>query len=79
VSQQPEEVVEDVELVEEPDDRDEHVVRILFQLPADNPKDAIDQFIEQIVEHGLRTWTYRVENLATAEIVNMDGYGEVKE
>lgn len=53
-----------------------YIVRLLFQIPAASPKEAVEQYVEQILLHGLRNWSYRVEDIDTEERWHLDGYGE---
>ena len=54
----------------------EYIVRLLFRIPAASPKEAVEHYIEQILLHGLRNWSYRVEDETTGEMWHLDGYGE---
>jgi hypothetical protein len=60
----------------EPDEA-EYLVRLLFRIPAASPKEAVEGYLEQLMRHGLRNWSYRVEDEETGETWNLDGYGEL--
>lgn len=54
----------------------DYLVRLLFRIPAKSPEEAVQRYLEQIISHGLRNWSYRVENEQTGEMLHLDGFGE---
>lgn len=38
-----------------------YLVRLLFEVDAENPRQAVQRFIEMILRYGLRPWTFRVD------------------
>lgn len=54
----------------------EYLVRLLFRIPAKTPEEAVEKYVEQIVSHGLRNWSYRVEDEETGDMWHLDGYGD---
>ena len=49
--------------------RDAYEVRLLMRFEADGPVDAVEQFIDSIVEFGLRGFVYRATNTETRDSV----------
>lgn len=56
----------------------EHTVRLLFRVQATDPRDAVEVFISQIVNHGLRDWTYFVEDRDAEAQFFVGGNGTVE-
>lgn len=54
----------------------EFLVRLLFRIPAKDPSEAVEKYLEQIMSYGLRNWSYRVEDEATGEMWHVDGFGQ---
>ncbi len=56
-----------------------YVVRLLLDVEAKDPADAVQQFIHQLNEFGLRPWWYTVEELGFTDFVwHVTGRGEVE-
>jgi len=56
----------------------EKMVRLVMRMPGDmTDEQAVQLFVENIVATGLRSWAYRVEDMATGEVFgHYDGYGQ---
>lgn len=55
---------------------DGKIVRLVMRVDQENPSDAVEDFIQNIVENGLREWIYRVEDSETGDVFGYyDGYG----
>lgn len=58
------------------DAKSRYVVRLVMEVLAENPADATQEFVDKLVERGLRDWVYRVENSIDGEILGyFDGFG----
>jgi hypothetical protein len=51
----------------------QYVVRLLFKFDALDPADAVNKMITELTDHGLRYWTYRVEDLEAEELYFVSG------
>lgn len=57
---------------------DGYLVRLVMALDAAGPADAVDTFVEMIVENGLVNWIYRVEAGDSSGVIlgYFNGHGE---
>jgi len=63
--------------VEEQDEPQPYVVRLLATVPAHSPEEAVLGFIEQLTANGLRNWVYGVLDAETGETVaELNGYAQ---
>ena len=54
---------------------DEYVVRLLIRVKASSETEAVDRFIENLNNFGLRSWLYMAENDRTKELFQVTGTG----
>lgn len=53
----------------------EYLVRLLFRLSAKDPAEAVKKYQEQLIDYGIRNWSFRVEDEETGEMWHLDGHG----
>lgn len=54
----------------------DYICRLVMRVPGDTPGDAPVAFVRHLVEGGLVTWIFRVEDVETHEILGyFDGNG----
>lgn len=54
----------------------EYLVRLLFRIAAKDPREAVEKYIDQLVQFGLKNWSFRVEDEQTGDMWHINGYGE---
>ena len=62
-----------------PDDDARYMVRLVMKVNGkpDEPESAVINFVEMLVQNGMRDWVYRVESEDSTKVLGyFDGYGD---
>lgn len=54
----------------------DYQVRLLFELPARSPQEAVEAYLSKLIDFGLTGWVFAAEDMTTNEITLWTGHGE---